>query len=138
MLYLSWREILQSFNVWAIISAIVCLFPKKLISLILSFRGTMIISKEFSQPSIISTVLHIFLTLKFAVIYFCSVLSFNEFQNTSHREINFLSKQLYFQSNIDFIEMRAATWSSYFFAIGFFSEHLNVWISYFFLITISW
>ena len=36
------------------------------------------------------------------------------FQNTSHREINFFSKQLYFQSRINLIEIRAAIWSWYF------------------------
>ena len=37
-----------------------------------SFRGTMIISKECSQSSILSASLCIFLTLKSAVILFCS------------------------------------------------------------------
>ena len=37
-----------------------------------SFRGTMIISKECSQTSILSASLCIFLTLKSAVILFCS------------------------------------------------------------------
>ena len=37
-----------------------------------SFRGTMIISKECSQTSILSASLCIFLTLKSAVVLFCS------------------------------------------------------------------
>ena len=47
---------------------------------------------------------------------FTNALSFSVFQNTNHHETNFSSKQLYFQSSIDYTEMRAATWSSYFFA----------------------
>ena len=44
----------------------------------------------------------------------------------------------YFQSNINYIEMRAVTWSSYFSPKGFVSEHVVVWSICFFLITISW
>ena len=66
---------------------------------------------------------------------FINTPSFSVFQNTSHRETNFLSKQLYFLSSIDYIKMRAATWSIYFFAESFFSKYLLVWSSYFFLIT---
>ena len=76
-----------------------------------SFRCTMIIFKEYSQLSILSTVLYIFLTLKFAVIHFANAHFFSVFQNTSSRETN-LSKQLYFQSSIDYIDMTAATWRS--------------------------
>ena len=36
-----------------------------------SFKGTLIISIEYLQPSIISTVLYIILTLNFASIQFC-------------------------------------------------------------------
>ena len=39
--------------------------------MIVYFQKTMIISIEYSQPSILLTVLFIFLTLKFAVIHFC-------------------------------------------------------------------
>ena len=52
---------------------------------------------------------------------FANVLSFSVFQNTSHLETNFSSKQLYFQSSIDYTEMRweqplgAATFSQNFF-----------------------
>ena len=42
-------------------------------------------------------------------------LSFNLFLNTSYRETNFLSKQLYFQNSTDYIEIRTAIWSLYFF-----------------------
>ena len=45
---------------------------------------------------------------------FTNALYFSVFQNTSHRETKFLSKQPYFQSSIDYIEMRATTWSSYY------------------------
>ena len=101
-----------------------------------SFKGTIIIYLEYSQSSILSTVLCIFLTLKFATIQFYRRTFFQcTFQNTSHRETNFFLKQLYFQSNIDYVEMKAVTWSSYFFAERIFSEYLAVWNSYFFLIT---
>ena len=73
-----------------------------------SVRSTMIISKEYSQAFILLTAQYIFLTLKSAA----NALSFRVFQNTSHRETNFLSKQLYFQSSIDYTEIIAATWSS--------------------------
>ena len=73
------------------------------------FKGTITISIEYSQPSILSTVLNIFLTLEFAAIQFCQRSFFQCISNTSHREINFLSKQLYFQNCIDYIEIRAAT-----------------------------
>ena len=73
------------------------------------FRGTMIISKEYSHASILSAALYIFLTLKSAVIHFANALSLRVFQNTSHRETNFLPKQLYFQSSIDYIDIRSAT-----------------------------
>ena len=46
-----------------------------------SYKGTIITSIEYSQLSILSMVLHIFLTLKVAVIQFCQSI----FQNTSHR-----------------------------------------------------
>ena len=41
---------------------------------------------------------------------------FSVFQNTSHCETNFFLNPLYFQSTIEYIEMRTANWSSYFFA----------------------
>ena len=53
---------------------------------------------------------------------FSNALSFSVFQNTSNQEINFSSKQLYFQSSIDYTEMRAAPWGSYFFANKIFSK----------------
>ena len=37
----------------------------------LSFKGNIIISIEYLQPSILLMVMYIFLTLKFAVIQFC-------------------------------------------------------------------
>ena len=43
-------------------------------------------------------------------------LSFCVFQNTSHREINLLSKQLYIKTRINYNKKRAAISSSYFFA----------------------
>ena len=46
---------------------------------------------------------------------FVNAHSFSVFQNSNHRETNFLLKQPYFQSSIEHIKMRAATWSSYFF-----------------------
>ena len=64
-MYSLWREILQS--------SIVCLsnsFSNSIVSAMPSFRGAMIIFKEYSQPSILSTVLYIFLTLKSATIHF--------------------------------------------------------------------
>ena len=72
-----------------------------------SFKGTVIISKEYSQVSILSMALYIFPTLKFAVTQFCQR---NFFQRIlENREANVLSKQLYFQSVIDNTEMRSAT-----------------------------
>ena len=65
-------------------------FPKKSVLVIRSFKGTIVISIEYSQPSI-QIVVYIFLTLKFPVIQFSSVPSFKVFQNTSVRETN-LSK----------------------------------------------
>ena len=78
---------------------------------------------EYWQPSILSKLLCIFLMLKFGVVRFGQR---SVFQNTSHRETNLLSKHLYFQSSINYNEMRAATWSCYFFAkrFFFFSEYL--------------
>ena len=72
---------------------------------------------EYWQPSILSKLFCIFLMLKFGVVRFGQR---SVFQNTSHRETNLLSKHLYFQSSINYNEMRAATWSSYFFAKRFF------------------
>ena len=102
-----------------------------------SFRNALIISKEYSQPSIFLTILYIFPTLKFANIHF-NVLSFSVFQNTSHCETNFLSNQLYFQTSIDYTEMRAAIEGASFSQKNFFSEQLVVWSSFFFLVTTSW
>ena len=70
-----------------------------------SVRSTMIISKEYSQAFILLTAQYIFLTLKSVA----KALSFRVFHNIIHRETNFLSKQLYFQSSIDYTEIRAAT-----------------------------
>ena len=67
------------------------------------------------QLSILPTALCIFLTFKFAAIQFGNALSFSAFQKTSRRETNLLSKHLYFQSSIDYIEMRVAISSSCFF-----------------------
>ena len=61
-----------------------------------SFRVITIIFIEYSQLSIHSAVLYVFLILKFAVILFCQRNFFSVFQNTSHGETNFLSKHLYF------------------------------------------
>ena len=44
---------------------------KYMLSVVRSFRDTIIISKEYSQPFILSKVLYLVLTLKFAVIHFC-------------------------------------------------------------------
>ena len=74
-----------------------------------SFKGTINIYIEYLQSSILSTILHIFLTfVSLQPSSFDNVVSFIVFQNTNHLEKNFLSKQLYFQSSIDYIEMRAA------------------------------
>ena len=83
------------------------------------------------------TILYIFPTLKFANIHF-NVLSFSVFQNTSHCETNFLSNQLYFQTSIDYTEMRAAIEGASFSQKNFFSEQLVVWSSFFFLVTTFW
>ena len=99
-----------------------------------SFKGTIIISRKYSQPSILLTVLCILLTLKFeAIQFYQSTFSFRIWEHHS-RETNFLSKRIYFHSSIDYIETRAIAWSNYFVAVGFFSEYVVVWSSYFFLI----
>ena len=140
MLYLLWQENLQSFIVWVILSAVVCLSPKKkLIPAMRSFKGTIIISAEFSQPSILSTVLHVFLTLKFADIQFCQRTFFKH--NSEHQSpwnklpmeesIFSVQHQLYWsESNrVKQILFRRNI---------FFSEYLVVWTTYFFLKTTAW
>ena len=87
---------------------------------------------EYSQASILSTVLCIFLTLKFAAIQFGNALSFSVFQNTSYHETNLLSKQLYFQSSIDYNKMGDFR-REFFFFFFFFPEYLAVWSSTSFL-----
>ena len=49
--------------------------------------------------------------------------------NTSHRETNFLLKQLYFLRSIDYTEIKTATWSNYFFLIT------SIWLQILFLIS---
>ena len=89
---------LHSSIVRVILSSVVCLFPKKVGSTYASFKGTIIISTGHSQSSVI----HSFNDpVYFSDVKICShpilpTLSFRVFQNTSHRDINFLSKQLYF------------------------------------------
>ena len=51
---------------------------------------------------------------------FANALSFSVFQNTGYRQTNFLSRQLHFQSSINYTEIREATWSSYFLEKCFF------------------
>ena len=102
---------------------------KKLDLAMRSFKCATIISIEYSQPSIISTVLHIFLTLKFAFIQFYQHTFCRCISNTSHRETNFLLKQLYFLRSIDYTEMKTATWSNYFFLIT------SIWSQILFLIS---
>ena len=51
---------------------------------------------------------------------FANALSFSVFQNTGHRQTNFLSRQLHFQSSISYTGIREATWSSYFLEKDFF------------------
>ena len=68
VMYLFWQENLQSSIVWVILSAEICLFPKEVGSSYAFFKVTIIIFIEYSQPSIFSTVLYIFMTLKFAAI----------------------------------------------------------------------
>ena len=63
--------------------------------------------------------------------FFAKALSFSVFQDTSHWETNFSSKQLYFQSKIDYFSIRGSTWNSCFFAERFCSEYLVAWSSYF-------
>ena len=64
--YLFWQETLEPSIVWVILSAVKWLFPKKLVLVMRSSKGTIIISKQYSQPSSFSMVLYIFLMLKFA------------------------------------------------------------------------
>ena len=62
---------------------------------------------------------------------FAKALSFSVFQNTTHHETNFLSKQLYFQSNIDYIEIQLLCPEPYFFLITSSWQQTNFLISYF-------
>ena len=55
-----------------------------------SIKCIVIISKEYSQPSILSMVLYIFLTLKNAVTQFCQRIFFQRI--LENRGKNFLSK----------------------------------------------
>ena len=66
-----------------------------------SFKGTIIISIEYSQPSIYSIVLYIFLTLKFAYTQFHQRISFQRIPEHQSSWDNFLSNQLYFQNSLD-------------------------------------
>ena len=66
-----------------------------------SFKGTIIISIEYSQPSIYSMVLYIFLTLKFAYTQFRQHISFQCIPEHQSLWDNFLSNQLYFQNSLD-------------------------------------
>ena len=59
-----------------ILSAAACLFPKKLIPAMRSFKGKINIYIENSQPPILSTLLCVTLTLKFAVMQFCQRIFF--------------------------------------------------------------
>ena len=85
-----------------------------------SFKGTINIYMEYSQSFILWMVLYFFSDVKSQY-----ALSFSVFQNTSHGETNFLSKQLYFQSSIDYTEIRAAAWSSYYIAKFFQNTYLS-------------
>ena len=111
-------------------------FQKRLVPAMRSFRGTIIISIEYSQISILSKALHIFLTLKFAAIQFCQRTFFLRISGyQSPRKKN----KLLIEAAI-FSEQHRLYWneSSYFFGKKiFFSEHLVVWSSYFFPTT-SW
>ena len=74
------------------------------------FKSAIIISIEVLQPTILSLVLKFFLTLNFQRFTLASALLFDVLQNTGYREINFLLKQLYFQSSINYIQMRTLIW----------------------------
>ena len=116
-----WQENSQSSIVWIIFAAERCLFPKKLVLAMHSFKVTIIISITDSEPSIHLTVLYIFLTLKFAAIQFHQR-TFLE-RISEHKSLWSklrIETSIYFQSSIDYIKMRVATWSSYFFAEIFF------------------
>ena len=70
--------VINSFKAAAFIartSSVLCLFPKKLMVVIRFFRGTTIIRMEDTEPLILSKVLPIFLTLKFAAIHFVQLFS---------------------------------------------------------------
>ena len=82
---------------------------------------------DYSQTSILLIVIRNFLTLKLQPSNLAKALSFSIFQNISHLEANLLPKQLYFQSSIDYNEMRDFRTEI--------SEYLVVWSSYF-LVTI--
>ena len=106
------------------ISSSMFISKKALILAMCSFKGDIIISIEYSQPSILSTVLYIFQTLKFAAIQSCLHTFFQRISEHQSRWKNFLSKQLYFQSNIDYTEMKTIIWSSFFLVANTFSDQL--------------
>ena len=68
---------------------------------------------EYSQPFILSTVLYIFLTLRFTAIQFYQRTFFQRISEHQPPWNKFLIEAAV---NIDYTEMRAATWSSYIFA----------------------
>ena len=127
-LHLFWQENLQSSIVWVILSAVSnSMFSSKIAWFMRSFRGTIIISIGYLDPSVLSKALYIFLTLKFAAIQFCQHTFFHRISGHQAPRNKLLFKAaIYFQSNIDYIEMGAGTWSNYFFAKGFCSKEIVV------------
>ena len=138
-LYLFWQENMQLTIVWVISSAIVCLFPRKfassyvffqsycycfhrILAVIRSCNGTV----HFSDVKSIS---HPFLPTHFLSAYSRTPVTVNP---------TFYQSIYYFQNSIDYIEIRAATWSSYVAEEKCFSGYLVVWSSYLFLITTFW
>ena len=132
-----WQENLQSSIVWIIFAAERCLFPKKLVLAMHSFKVTIIISITDSEPSILLTVLYIFLTLKFAAIQFHQHTFLESI--SEHKSLWNLLKLLYIFRVASIIlkrewRLEAVTFLQKY----FFSEYLVVWSSYFFLTTAPW
>ena len=132
--------IVQLSIVWIIILPVVYFFPKMSILDICSFRGTTIIFMENLQSSILSTLLHIFLPLKFAAIHFCYYIFLSAYFRTpvTLKQTSYRSSFIFRAVSIVLKWEQPLLWSLYFFAKITFSEYQALWNSYFFLMTTFW
>ena len=127
--YLFWQENLHSYIICVILSAVAYLLQKNFVSSYTFFwryynyfYGTLAVIRSFNDTEYF-----------FDVKIWSHIVPSSVFQNTSIREINFLSKQVCFQRSIDYIDLKQC-----FYTESCFSKYLFAWSSYFFLITTSW